>query len=92
MDNPSVLTPENLYALVRQAMPFGKYQGYPIADLPEEYLLWFDKKGFPAGHLGQLLQLSLLLHIDGSRAVLDPLRTAEKHHTKPKPKTRLRFE
>lgn len=89
---PSVITPENLRALVQETMPFGKYQGTLIADLPEEYLLWFNKKGFPKSRLGELLQLSLLLHIDGSRAVLDPLRTTAKHQSTPKPKTRLRFE
>jgi uncharacterized protein (DUF3820 family) len=74
MDQDSVLTNDNLIALVREHMPFGKYQGHLIADLPEEYLLWFNKKGFPKGRLGELLQLALLLNIDGSKAILDPLR------------------
>ncbi|MFT5118530.1 MAG: hypothetical protein ACI9NY_002071 [Kiritimatiellia bacterium] len=74
MEQTSVLTTDNLQAIVREPMPFGKYQGHLIADLPEEYLLWFNKKGFPSGKLGELLQLALLLNIDGSKAILDPLR------------------
>jgi len=74
IDPSSVISPENLQALVQEVMPFGKYQNTLIADLPEEYLLWFNKQGFPKGRLGELLQLSLLLHIDGSRKILDPLR------------------
>jgi uncharacterized protein (DUF3820 family) len=74
IDPTSVITPENLQALVQEVMPFGKYQSTLLADLPEVYLLWFNKQGFPKGRLGELLQLSLLLHIDGSRKILDPLR------------------
>ena len=40
-------------------MPFGKYQGRVIIDLPEEYLLWFAKKEFPKGELGLLMQLAM---------------------------------
>ncbi|MFT6389175.1 MAG: hypothetical protein ACJAUP_002565 [Cellvibrionaceae bacterium] len=84
LETISIITPENLQALVQEAMPFGKYQSTLIADLPEEYLLWFNKQGFPKGRLGELLQLSLLLHIDGSQKILDPLRRPQQA---PKPKT-----
>jgi uncharacterized protein (DUF3820 family) len=73
-DTDSLLTTENLSSLVRERMPFGRYQGYLIADIPEEYLLWFNKKGFPKGKLGQWLQLALMLNIDGSIEILAPLR------------------
>lgn len=75
-DALSILTPENLQALVKEQMPFGRYQGLLIADLPEEYLLWFNKQGVPKGKLGQWLQLALLLNIDGTLSVVDPLRSA----------------
>lgn len=74
----SLLTTENLVALVTQKMPFGRYQGYFIADLPEEYLLWFNKQEFPSGKLGQWLQLALMLNIDGSLSILEPLRDAKR--------------
>ncbi len=39
--------PAVLQLLVRESMPFGRYAGRKIADLPEDYLLWFEAKGFP---------------------------------------------
>jgi uncharacterized protein (DUF3820 family) len=91
LDPTSVITPENLQALVQEAMPFGKYQSTLIADLPEEYLLWFNKQGFPKGRLGELLQLSLLLHIDGSRKILDPLRLPQQV-PRPKKSAIIKFD
>ena len=71
---PSVLEKENVLKLVRIKMPFGKYAGRVLIDLPEEYLLWFDKKGFPDGELGELLKLCLALKIEGLDAVVKPLK------------------
>ena len=45
-----------------------------LVDLPEEYLLWFYKKGFPPGELERLMQLTLELKIDGLDGLLKPLR------------------
>ena len=56
---------ENLIKLARMRMPFGKYQGKTIIDLPEPYLLWFSAKGFPEGQLGRLMQLALEVKING---------------------------
>ena len=58
-------------------MPFGKYQGRTLIDLPEEYLLWFDKKGFPEGELGALMQLALAMRIEGLENVIRPLKTSD---------------
>ncbi|MCB1663506.1 MAG: DUF3820 family protein [Pseudomonadales bacterium] len=65
---------EHLVALANSQMPFGKYAGKVIIDLPEEYLLWFANKGFPSGNLGTLMQIALEIKINGQEAVLDPLR------------------
>jgi uncharacterized protein (DUF3820 family) len=46
-------------------MPFGKYSGKPLMRLPEEYLLWFQGKGFPPGKLGELMALALLIRSEG---------------------------
>lgn len=51
--------------LAAMTMPFGKYKGRRIIDLPEEYLLWFRQKGFPKGEVGRIMQLALELKING---------------------------
>ena len=60
LDNPmNALIPLALLALAgctdAARMPFGKYAGVAITDLPSEYLTWFAERGFPAGRLGELL-------------------------------------
>ncbi len=65
---------EDLPRLVSVRMPYGKYQGQLIADLPGAYLAWFARKGFPKGELGQLLALMLELDHNGLSSLLDPLR------------------
>lgn len=71
-----MLTKENLVKLARIKMPFGRYHGRYLIDLPEEYLLWFTRadKGFPKGELGQLMELALMLKIDGLDGLVKPLK------------------
>jgi len=68
------LKPEDLLSLVRVEIPFGKYRGRKIADLPENYLLWFANKGFPPGRIGELMQLMLVIQENGLESLLTPLR------------------
>ena len=73
-----MLEKENLIKLARIKMPFGKYAGRILIDLPEEYLLWFARKeSFPEGELGDLMQLCLALKIEGLDAVVKPLKYPE---------------
>ena len=66
---------EHLVKLANVKMPFGKYAGRVIIDLPDEYLLWFaNKNQFPSGELGDLMQLCLALKIDGLDSVVRPLK------------------
>ncbi|BAX54795.1 hypothetical protein FA893_08315 [Photobacterium damselae subsp. piscicida] len=65
---------EHLVKLANTKMPFGKYSGRVIIDLPEEYLLWFQKKGFPEGELGLLMALALEFRGEGLESVIRPLR------------------
>lgn len=65
---------EYLKLLVTTPMPFGKYTGRKLADLPEPYLVWFKGQGFPAGRLGQLMALSLEIKLNGLESLLNPLR------------------
>jgi len=55
-------------------MPYGKYAGRKIADLPGHYLAWFAREGFPKGELGELLELMFTLDHNQLRGLLDPLR------------------
>jgi uncharacterized protein len=71
--------PEDLQSLVTVAMPYGKYQGRLIADLPGAYLAWYARKGFPKGQLGVLLALALELDHNGLKGLLDPLRAGRPH-------------
>jgi hypothetical protein len=72
---PSPPSQQNdLLALVTLQMPFGKYKGHLLADLPEHYLVWFHAKGFPAGRLGQLLGLMYEIKLNGLEHLLKPLR------------------
>ena len=65
---------DDLLALANMAMPFGKYQGRILMDLPEDYLLWFQGKGLPEGRLGMLLGLCLEIKINGLEGILEPMR------------------
>lgn len=65
---------EQLALLVTRSMPFGKYKGRVIADLPGHYLNWFAREGFPPGEIGRLLALMQELDHNGLASLLDPLR------------------
>lgn len=68
------MTPGDLELLVTRTMPFGKYKGRLIADLPGHYLNWFAREGFPSGELGRLLALMQELDHNGLSGLLAPLR------------------
>lgn len=68
------MNPQHLQLLVTREMPYGKYKGRLIADLPGNYLNWFARKGFPSGEIGLLLALMQELDHNGLSALLDPLR------------------
>jgi hypothetical protein len=69
-----IMKPEDLERLVTQTMPYGKYKGRLIADLPGHYLNWFARVGFPPGSLGQLLALMHEIDHNGLSGLLEPLR------------------
>jgi len=64
---------QHLIDIASITMPFGKYQGRRLIDVPEEYLLWFRQKGFPEGKLGMLMSLTLEIKIEGLERLIEPL-------------------
>ena len=71
------MSPEVLERLLTRAMPYGKYKGRIIADLPGHYLAWFARQGFPSGEIGQLLALRHELDHNNLTRLLEPLRKAQ---------------
>ncbi|MEK9951593.1 MAG: DUF3820 family protein [Curvibacter sp.] len=63
-----------LQRLLTTEMPYGKYKGTLLADLPGNYLNWFAREGFPQGDLGRLLALMHEIDHNGLNALLEPLR------------------
>ncbi len=61
--------------LVTVTMPYGKYKGRAIADLPGHYLNWFAREGFPSGELGKLLALMHEIDHNALSHLLAPLRS-----------------
>ena len=72
------MNPEDLQLLVTREMPYGKYKGRRIADLPGNYLTWFAREGFPKGELGRLLALMHQIDHNGLSDLLSPLRGARR--------------
>ena len=68
---------EILLDLVTVQMPFGKYKGRLLCDLPQPYLVWFERKGFPPGRIGVLLSAIYEIKLNGLEYLLKPLRNGQ---------------
>ena len=68
------MQPDDLQKLLSTAMPYGKYKGQIIANLPGNYLNWFAREGFPKSEIGRLLQLMQEIDHNGLSDLLEPLR------------------
>jgi uncharacterized protein (DUF3820 family) len=73
-DFPQQPDSDLLKALVSMPMPFGKYKGTLLCNLPVSYLEWFQREGFPKGKLGMLLATMYEIKINGLEQLLDPLK------------------
>ncbi|MDN3586664.1 DUF3820 family protein [Pedobacter aquatilis] len=68
------MEPTLLLDLVKMQMPYGKYKGYLICNIPESYLLWYKDKGFPKGKLGDLMATMFEIRVNGLEYLLTPLK------------------
>jgi len=71
--------PETLAHAINTQMPFGKHKGQPLLSLPEPYLEWFYKQGFPNGKLGEQLALIYEIKLNGLESMLQPLVRRSTH-------------
>ncbi len=78
MDDAHVPIPadakEHLRKLANMKMPFGKYKGTRLIDLPEPYVVWFAGKGFPSGEIGRLLNTLYEIKLNGLEDLVRPLK------------------
>lgn len=66
--------PQNLVKIANMKMPFGKYKGLALIDIPEPYVVWYHSKGFPKGELGELLELLYTIKLNGLEGLVRPLK------------------
>ncbi len=64
----------DLLKLAEAKMPFGKYAGTRLIDLPERYVVWFAQKGFPEGELGRMLQAVYEIKVNGLEYLFNPIK------------------
>jgi len=69
-----------LLELADMRMPFGKYAGRRLIDLPEPYVVWFSQQGFPPGKLGEMLQAVYEIKVNGLEYLFEPLRNKSRLH------------
>jgi uncharacterized protein (DUF3820 family) len=72
---------EYLLQLVCARMPYGRYKNVLLVDLPETYIMWFARKGFPKGKLGGMLQSLYEIKLNGLESLLEPIRRLVKNGT-----------
>ena len=63
-----------LIDLAKMKMPFGKYKGRYLIDLPEHYLIWYKNKGFPNGKIGKQLESVYELQLNGLEYIVKEIR------------------
>lgn len=79
-----------LVEIARMRMPFGRYQGTRLIDLPEPYVVWFRNRGYPKGRLGMLLATLFEIKANGLERLLAPLRDPSDPRYEARPVTQFR--
>jgi len=78
---------EEVLAAAALPMPFGRFKGTPLLDLPEPYVVWFKQQGYPSGHLGRQMALIYEIKANGLEKLLRPVLAAREQEAKPPPGT-----
>ena len=73
-DIPEIPDPNVLIKLAEMRMPFGKYKDRRLIDLPEPYVVWFARMGFPRGQLGDMLRMVYEIKVNGLEYLFDRLK------------------
>ena len=71
---PVPFSDEVLLDLASVKMPYGRFRGRVLCDLPEPYLVWFKQHGFPQGKLGRLLEALYEIKLNGLEYLLKPVK------------------
>jgi len=66
--------PDHLLKIANMRMPYGKYKGTRLVDLPEPYIVWYHDKGFPQGEIGDLLGTLYEIKVNGLEFLFNRLR------------------
>ena len=74
---------EYLLKFASMKMPFGKYAGRLLIDLPEPYVVWFKQKGFPKGQLGEMMGLLYEIKVNGLEHLFDPIKSRNGANSRP---------
>lgn len=73
-ETPSIFSNgDELIKIIQMRMPYGKYKGWYILDLPEPYVVWYHQKGFPTGKLGDMLAVVYEIKLNGLEDMMRPL-------------------
>lgn len=84
----------DLVKIANMKMPYGKYKGMPLIDLPERYVVWYNSKGLPEGELGRLLLQLYDIKLNGLEYLFKPLKGVDisKKQIKKKRVSRMSFD
>lgn len=69
---------QDLLKLAQAKMPYGKYAGRYLVDLPESYVVWFARTGFPSGELGDMLQTIYVIKTNGLEYLFKELKESKR--------------
>lgn len=65
---------ERLVKLAFYKMPYGKYKGQYLSDIPEAYFIWLRNQGLPKGLFGEMLSEIIEIKTNGLEYLLREIR------------------